>query len=122
MTTYTATARRWEHGWELHVDGVGVTQCTTLDQAKSQIADYVCTVRDLDAIDGDIVVTPDIAGVADIIAKMRRDSEHIDSLARGLADDRMAVIATMKADGFSYADIAGAVGVSKGRVAQLIKG
>ena len=26
MTTYSVRAKRWERGWELHIDGVGVTQ------------------------------------------------------------------------------------------------
>ena len=45
---------RWEHGWELHVDDVGVTQCATLDQADRQVRDYICTALDLDRYDGDI--------------------------------------------------------------------
>jgi hypothetical protein len=28
------TARRWAHGWELHIDGVGVTQSRTLASAE----------------------------------------------------------------------------------------
>ena len=49
---YTVRAIRWEHGWELHVDDVGVTQCATLDQADRQVRDYICTALDLDRYDG----------------------------------------------------------------------
>lgn len=28
------TAQRWQRGWELHIDGYGVTQSHTLEQRK----------------------------------------------------------------------------------------
>jgi hypothetical protein len=34
VTEYHVTARRWAHGWELHIDGVGVTQSRTLASAE----------------------------------------------------------------------------------------
>jgi hypothetical protein len=33
VTVYTARAVRWSGGWELHVDGVGVTQVRILSKA-----------------------------------------------------------------------------------------
>jgi hypothetical protein len=37
MTRYAVTAKRWKHGWELHIDGVGVTQSRTLVGRVSQL-------------------------------------------------------------------------------------
>ena len=34
MKTYQVRAKRWEHGWELHIEGVGVTQSRTLWDAE----------------------------------------------------------------------------------------
>jgi hypothetical protein len=34
MSTYTVRAKRWKHGWELHTDGIGVTQSRNLDGAE----------------------------------------------------------------------------------------
>jgi hypothetical protein len=31
MSTYIVRAKRWKHGWELRIDGVGVTQSRNLD-------------------------------------------------------------------------------------------
>lgn len=31
MSTYNEHAKRWKHGWELHIDGVGVTQSRNLN-------------------------------------------------------------------------------------------
>lgn len=30
---YNVIAKRWEHGWELHIDGIGVTQSRLLSGA-----------------------------------------------------------------------------------------
>jgi hypothetical protein len=39
--TYTVRARHWERGWELHVEGVGVTQSRTLARAEAMVRDYL---------------------------------------------------------------------------------
>lgn len=41
MTTYKVQARRWEHGWELHIDDVGVTQSHRLTEAERTVHDYL---------------------------------------------------------------------------------
>ena len=41
MSTYTVHAKRWKHGWELHIDGVGVTQSRNLDGAEQMVRERV---------------------------------------------------------------------------------
>ena len=118
--TYRATAIRWEHGWELHVDGVGVTQCVTLDRADRQVRDLVCTMLDLQECDGDVVVVHDIDGLTPRIQHMRELARRVADLTAEAEQSRRDVMAMMVERKYSYADIAGAVGVSKGRVSQLI--
>ncbi|MBV9143548.1 MAG: hypothetical protein JO115_21985 [Pseudonocardiales bacterium] len=48
MTTYRVTARRWELGWELHIDGIGVTQVATLASAGRMIRDYIAALTGTD--------------------------------------------------------------------------
>jgi len=43
--TITATAHRWEHGWELWIDGEPATQVASLDRAAQQVRDYLDTVE-----------------------------------------------------------------------------
>lgn len=43
MTEITATARKWDHGWELWLDGEAATQVATLDKAEQQVRDYLDT-------------------------------------------------------------------------------
>jgi hypothetical protein len=40
-TVYQGTAVCQPHGWDLHVDGVGVIQLDTLDEAESRAGDYM---------------------------------------------------------------------------------
>ena len=41
MTRYDVTARYWKHRWELHIDGVGVTQSQDLAEAEPTVRDYI---------------------------------------------------------------------------------
>ena len=49
-----------KHGWELHIDGVGVTQSRTLDTAEQMVRDYIETLTDKDVSGGKAVITPDL--------------------------------------------------------------
>lgn len=42
-------AKRWDKGWELHVDGVGVTQTDDLADADAMVASYVTAACGLQA-------------------------------------------------------------------------
>lgn len=52
---YRVTAHRWQHGWELHIAGVGVTQARTLESADQVARDYLAT--DLGGTPDDYTVT-----------------------------------------------------------------
>lgn len=39
----------WRLGWELHVDGVGVTQCTELAEAEETTRDFLASMTREDA-------------------------------------------------------------------------
>lgn len=41
VTTYTVRAKHWKRGWELHIEGLGVTQSKTLDDAEAMVRDYI---------------------------------------------------------------------------------
>ena len=44
MRTYAVLAKRWDRGWELHVEGVGVTQSQGLVDAEGMARSYVTLV------------------------------------------------------------------------------
>lgn len=56
-TTYEATVRCWEHGWELHIDGLGVTQSRTLHDAEFMVRDYVAQLLGVPSDCFDVKVT-----------------------------------------------------------------
>lgn len=44
VKTYTVHAKRWARGWELHIDGLGVTQSHSLADAELMARDYIETL------------------------------------------------------------------------------
>ena len=74
MTTYNVTARRWKRGWELHIDGVGVTQARGLGEAESMVRDYIESLTGRDASGATIVITPEVGGGLDEEVRAARDA------------------------------------------------
>ncbi len=70
MSVYTVQAVKWEHGWELHVQDVGVTQCRTLATAAQQVRDFVATMGDTD--DAEVHLSVAIGGVEKDVERARR--------------------------------------------------
>lgn len=121
MSTYRVTARRWAEGWELHVDGEGVTQVRTLDRAVAQVRDYLSTVHDADFSSADIDVVPDLGGLEVEVQDTRREIKAAaDAQAEAAAHSRRVVHA-LRSAGLSVTDTAAVLGVSRGRVSQLVK-
>jgi len=119
--TYNVTAKRWKHGWELHIDGVGVTQSRTLDTAEQMVRDYIATLTDKDVSGDTVVITPDlgeldrkVTTVRELLAAADRQQQEARSSYRALAAD-------LRAAGLSVSDTAAILGVSRGRVSQLSK-
>jgi hypothetical protein len=59
---YAVTTRRWRCGWELHVEGVGVTQSDTLDGAEYMARDLIALREGIAADSFRVVITPELAG------------------------------------------------------------
>lgn len=61
---YKVVAKAWEHGWELHIEGIGVTQSEGVEDAEAMVRDYL----ELDGLD---------AGAAIDITFEFRGSDHL---------------------------------------------
>lgn len=59
MTTYTVIAKRWELGWELHIDGIGVTQSGTLGDAEAMARDYIALDKGIAADSFGVEIVPE---------------------------------------------------------------
>jgi hypothetical protein len=61
-TQYTVVAKRWEQGWELHIEGVGVTQSDTLDDAELMARDLISIRTEVPADSFDVWITSELGG------------------------------------------------------------
>jgi len=117
---YTVHAIKWDGGWELHIDGEGVTQVRTLDRARQQVADYLETMHDgLDAGDVEIEVIPDLEGLEKIIIETRHEIAEAAEAQRRAADHQRELVRRLRAEGISVTDVAAMLGVTRGRISQL---
>jgi hypothetical protein len=118
---YQVTARRWAHGWELHIDGVGVTQSRTLASADRMARDYLAMDLGGSPEDYNVVVTPELDGNLATEAEAARDAvRKAEQAQRDAAVQSRAIARRLKAAGFSGADIAAVLRVSAQRVSQLV--
>jgi hypothetical protein len=75
VNRYVVRAVRWEHGWELHIDGVGVTQSHGLRDAKRMVRDYLRLDVGTRAVrDAITVITPDIGDLSEDASEVRARS------------------------------------------------
>lgn len=122
MSTYTVRAKRWKHGWELHIDGIGVTQSRNLAGAEQMVRDYIETLTDHDTSDDEIVISPEVGGGLDEAALSAREAIAEAELALRTAAARSRQVAQrLEQEGLSGRDIAAILHVSAQRVSQLLK-
>ena len=120
--TYRVQAKRWAHGWELHIDDVGVTQSRTLEDAEQMVRDYIesLTGRDVDA--ATIEIHPVINGqleVEAVAAVAATRAAEADQLAA--AKRLRAAAKALRGGGLSLSDTATILNMSRARVSQLTK-
>jgi hypothetical protein len=121
MSTYTVRAKRWVHGWELHIDGVGVTQSRSLGDAERMVRDYIETLTGHDTSGDQVVITPVVGGGLDEAMQAARDAVAAAERARRDAAARLRqVVREMKQAGLSGRDIAHLLQVSAQRVSQFL--
>ena len=118
--TYTVRAQHWERGWELHIDGVGVTQSRTLAGAEAMVRDYLRLDGHADWRDTDVTVVPDLDGLEVRVSRARDLTRSAEGAQRDAAREARAVARALRDQGLSVSDTATVLGVSRGRVSQLV--
>ena len=119
---YTVNARRWEHGWELHVEGVGVTQSKSLHSASRIAREYISLVRSInDESTIDVEIRPHIDNaLGDEVIAARKAVHELGERQREVAALSRTAAKDLAASGLSGADIAVVLEVSPQRVSQLL--
>lgn len=119
--SYTVTAKRWGSYWELHIDGVGVTQSRTLATAERTVRDYLALDDHDDADTAEVTVTPVLSGnLAEEAEAARHAVRKAEAETKIAAQRQRAAAKRLKEHGLSGADIATVLGVSTQRVSQLV--
>ena len=122
MKTYHVCAKRWEHGWELHIEGVGVTQSRTLWDAEEMARDLISRREDLPEDAFTVTVTPEIGGGLDEESRAAREAvSAADRAQRQAAAQSRAMARRLRQAGLSGRDIAKVLNVSPQRVSQLLR-
>ena len=121
MTSYVARATRWTRGWDLQVDGVGVTQVRTLNRAEQQARDLIATRTGKSTDDDQVTIEiPDLRPYVDRIHDAQRVADRAAADAVAAAIDLRAIVSELRDDeGLSLSDVAALLGVSRGRISQL---
>lgn len=119
--SYTVHAKRWAHGWELHIDGVGVTQSRSLGDAEAMVRDYIALDREVPPDSFAVNIVPEVGGGLDTdIREAREIVTKAAEMQQRAAERSRRVARSLKSQGLTGRDIARVLGVSPQRVSQLI--
>lgn len=121
VKTYRVAARRWARGWELHIEGVGVTQCRTLGEAESMVRDYIAADLDVDPDSFQIHLTVSLGDDLDSLLGEARDASREAIEAQNHAAETSRMLARRLSEaGLSGREVAMVLDVSPQRVSQLL--
>jgi DNA-directed RNA polymerase specialized sigma subunit len=120
--TYTVDAKRWEHGWELHVEGLGVTQSRSLHSAARMAREYISLIEGIsDESTIDVEIRPQIDNaLSEEVIAARKAVHELGKRQREVAALSRAAAKDLAESGLSGADIAVVLAVSPQRVSQLL--
>jgi hypothetical protein len=120
--TYVVEAKRWEHGWELHVEGVGVTQSKGLNSAAKMAREYISLVENVsDESTINVEIRPQIDdALSEEVIVARRAVHDLSERQREAAALSRTAAKDLAKSGLTGADIAVVLDVSPQRVSQLL--
>jgi DNA-directed RNA polymerase specialized sigma subunit len=120
MSTYTVHARPWRRGWELHIDGLGVTQSHSLRDAGRMARDYITLDTGTDPGPSGIQFLYELDGLEREAEEVRESIAQADLSQRAAAQRSRDIAWKLKSAGLSGRDIAAVMHVSPQRVSQLL--
>jgi len=122
MKTYEVHAKRWSRGWELYIDGVGVTQSHGLADAAGMARSYIAMTKNVQADSLRIDVVPEVGDGLDQAATEAREAVRAaEEAQRGAAARSRSVARQLKEMGLTGKDIASLLHLSPQRVSQLLR-
>jgi len=119
VKTYQVRAKKWENGWELHIEGLGVTQSRSLRDAERMVRSYVAMDTGAATESFGIEILPELAGLEKQVKAARDLTEKAEQVQRAAAKAAREVVVKLKKSGLSGNEIAAVLKVSPQRVSQL---
>ena len=114
-------ARKWSGGWDLIIDDDNATSTRYLSDATDQVRDYLDTLDpDTDHSTVQVDVVPEIGDLSDQITESREATAAAAAAQADAAAQIRRVARRLRDEGFSVTDSATLLGVSRGRVSQLL--
>lgn len=114
-------AQKWSDGWDLIIDDDNATSVRHLSDAADQVRDYLDTLdpgTDHSGVQIDVI--PDIGTLSAQIRESRRATADAAAAQEQAAAQTRTVARQLREEGFSVSDSATLLGVSRGRVSQLL--
>ncbi|NEE02893.1 sigma factor-like helix-turn-helix DNA-binding protein [Phytoactinopolyspora halotolerans] len=84
------------------------------------VRDYIASVYDLDGVTDDVVIVPELGSLGARAASARKRVAEVEKARREAAREAREVARQLRANGLSLSDTAAVLGVSRGRVSQLV--
>lgn len=114
-------ASRWEGGWDLVIDEDNATSVSALKHAKQQVRDYLDTIEpEVDHSQVKILICAELDGFENEIAEAKEQTEEAARLQEVAAARIRKIARQLRERGISSADTAELLGVTTGRVYQLL--
>lgn len=122
MSDLNVTATRWEGGWELEIAADQHTSVRSLGKARQQVVDFLDTVdSEVDHSTWKINIIPQIGDLASAVTSAKHSTHQAAVMTADAARQSRAVARQLRSRGYSVADCAVILGVSRSRVSQLVK-
>lgn len=119
---YKVTATPWSSGWELTLDDDNITSTRRLSDAHQQVRDYLDTIQpNVDHSHAHIEIHPDLGGIEIDIDKAKNEGKAAAKHQEEAAKSIRRVVLQLKVKGVSSHDSAELLGISRGRIYQLLR-
>lgn len=119
--TLNVIATRWARGWELEIGEHEHTQVRRLTKAHQQAIDYLDTVHpEVDHSGWEINIIPSIEGLSEQVKEAKQATAAAAAATAAAAAKTRATVHSLLDAGITSTDAAIIMGVSKGRISQLV--
>jgi hypothetical protein len=122
VITHTVHATPWARGWELRIEGLGVTQSRSLQDAERMARDYISLDTGADPRSIHVKIIPELGGLERDAEEAREAVARADQAQRAAAARSRETARRLRSAGLSGRDIAAVMRLSPQRVSQLLRG